>query len=158
MLIRKSQLRSTSQMSFFLSLTWDGRPTGCKISPAGKKIILLSSAQPHFSARNVQWCTCLKPPKTRRFHAAMTFLKIGNLLSMLHFSAPFSQYPRLKKQAGDLKQLKSPLKFRFCRELQSSWSIYKVSAPVGLLFAPCALVSHCTAVLQRHSSAAPGGL
>lgn len=139
---------------FFLSPIQHGRLTGCKIGPSGKKIILFCSAQPHFSALNVQSCTCMKPLRPWRLHTAMIYsLLIGKLSSMLHFSMPFSHYPRRKQPGGDLKQLNSPLTFRFCPKHRSSWSVYKVSAPAGLLLAPRALFPCCSAMQQGRSTA-----
>lgn len=139
---------------FFLSPVQHGRLTGCKIGPAGKKKILFCSAQPHFSALNVQLYTCMKPLRPWRLHTTMIYsFLIGKLLSILHFSVPFSHYRRLKQPRGDLKQPNSPLTFRFCPKHRSSWSVYKVSAPAGLLFAPRALFPRCTAMQQGRSAA-----
>lgn len=112
------------------------------------------SAQPHFSELNVQSYTCVKPPRPWRLNAAILFFfLIGSLLSTLHFSVPFGQYPRLEKPRRDRKQMNSPLKLRLCPKHQSNRSVNTASAPAGLLFAQRARFSRRTAMLQSRCSA-----
>lgn len=116
------------------------------------------SAQPHFSELNVQSYTCVKPPRPWRLNAAILLFLVGSLLSTLHFSVPFGQYPRLEKPRRDWKQMNSHLKFRVCPKHRSNWSIDTVSAPAGLLFAGRAPFSRRSAALQSCCSAGLRGL